>query len=112
MVNSFVFMNQNKHFLIFIAEILVLFELAAITWLCSGTRVPYMMVMVSISVMSFLCVVAYRTFAEKVGEISKTERCAYFLSFIFLAYVFIQSANIRVLKVPADGYSLYLEQKY
>lgn len=105
-------MNRNKHVFLFIAEILIFFELVAITWLCSGTRVPYMMVMVSVPILSFLCIVADRIFAERVDKISKTEWCAYALSFMFLAYVFIQSVNIRVLKVPADGYSLYQPQEY
>ncbi|MDY5583421.1 MAG: O-antigen ligase family protein [Candidatus Merdousia sp.] len=105
-------MKRDNHFLIYIAEILLLIEFVAITWLCSGTRVPYMMVMVSISILSFLCIVVDRIFTKKVNVISRTECCAYVLSFLFLAYVFIQSVNVRVLKVPADGYSIYIAQDY
>ena len=96
-----------------IAKVFIILELVSIGWLCGGTRVQYMMIMTTIAVLSFL-VVVYGKLSSPQRDVlvSKYELYAYFISILFLLYVFIQSINIKVLKTPADGYSLYENMEY
>ena len=100
-------MNSNNKVFDNIIRVFLILELVSIGWLCSGTRVQYVMIMVTIAVLPALFILFNKVFLKHNFTISKYEIYAYCISILFLIYILIQSINVRVVKFSAEGYSVY-----